>query len=223
MFLTFLCQYLTFIFGPSFWKRKKFMPPSQHILSPLAFFSLLKSYQQFLWGLIWVKADGKSETHWLQRSHFHEVCSTSEWTKLSKNTVLIFLRNNLCTNSYLERRCIVTTWMQCPSTCQKNKKESALSLSHSRQNAAWRNFINRSAKLALGWRSWQPGKQRNIPVWNVNTTDLKIFETINIRSSHVILKSVFRELIQEQPMLEWTSTPRWTIYCQNNSYDTHRR
>ena len=79
-------------------------------------------------------------------------------------------------------------------------KESALS--YSKQNAAWRNFINCNAKLALSWCSWQLGKQRNIPVWNMNTTDLKIFETINTGPSDVILKLIFRELIQEQSMLE---------------------
>lgn len=79
-------------------------------------------------------------------------------------------------------------------------KESALS--HSRQKAAGRNFINRNLKLALSWRCWQLGKQRNTSVWNMNTTDLKIFETINTGPSDVILKSIFREQVGEQSLLE---------------------
>lgn len=167
------------------------MSPSQYILSLLAAFSLLKSSQQFH-----KQANCKTKTQGLQRSCFHAVYSTSEWTKLSKNTVLIFLRNNLRTLLF-RWKWIVTTWMQGSNTCQKKS-----ALSHSRQNAAWRNFINCNAKLALSWRSWQLGKQRNIPVWNANTTDLKIFETINTGHSNVILKLIFRELIQEQSMLE---------------------
>lgn len=43
-------------------------------------------------------------------------------------------------------------------------KEKESALSHSKQNAAWGNFITCNAKLELSWRSWWLGKQRNIPV-----------------------------------------------------------
>lgn len=62
--------------------------------------------------------------------------------------------------------------------------------------------MNCNAKLALNWRSWQLRKQENIAIRNVNTIDSKISEAINTRCSNDNLKSIFRDLIEEQSVLE---------------------
>lgn len=71
---------------------------------------------------------------------------------------LIFLRNYLHTHNYLdEGDC---NHLKAGSQYTPEGKESALS--HSRQKAEGRSFINRNLKLALSWRCRQLGKQRNI-------------------------------------------------------------
>lgn len=66
--------------------------------------------------------------------------------------------------------------------------------------------MNCNAKLALNWH-WQLWKQGNIPIRNVNTTDSNISEAMNTGHSNVNLKSIFRDLIEEQSVLELTTTP----------------